>query len=709
MSSSKIQLNVLPDDQSSEVIILNGKFQVCARGIANVQLAVQQGIYNAKLRVGDQFSEKLFLVKENEPNGEKKISLPPLEFPSPIPLQYTSTFKESHKEVMCKATENFTATSPLGEGAAVLIYLRDISSMFIDLQSDDLATYAQYFQGFALSNLDGSESFSLEAIGTFVPKQGFLIASASVTPGNYVLSQLKSDKQRLCLPLVIPMGWSLQVFIPMFLREESKQFGADFDGAAMVFSKPNSGFDANSTELRISEVFRQALSGGRSDIDEKKMEAVKAVISEKLSNPMLGLLAAHLILRANETKLELVEKILDKVSTLLGQDYPDLLILRWKLQMLQNKYGTVDPTDAKTLIANLKSPPMFQLSWHYFMEAYRACMEKEVINEAVSNISYEFISAPVWLSWQASKEINPTKFSAKIDETDSEILTRVLANFPITKKTYTPSFSSVSNYLIIHQDIYSHEKQPIEHTVDEEDIITLKDLISSVRNAREGKIEELFCKLIQSSIDWKSIIADLKSGSLSDSTSLTLTPLQSKLLLLLKDAREQFECEKKLPDTIWLQRYIADVPMYTIGNALISLIQLLPKSENDDALSILKLILLNINPYHHKATIESKSPEIVTNQNSAESVQESPESVTLWDSLVVKKGKTREHIKKHKKFREINHISSVQNLAESIQESPESVTLWDSLIVKKDEAWEHVENDKKSREQNHEEGETSEE
>ncbi len=666
MSHSDILLNVSAVDQSSEVIVIDNSFRVLARGICSVELKVSPGIYNAKLRVGDQFSEKLFIVKSNEPNGQKSINLKPLEFASPIPLQHTSTYNEHHEAAIYKAAKNFTAPSSLGKGAVVLICLRDISSMYLDLKTEDLATYAKNFQGFTLSSLDGNKSYPLETIGTFVPEHGFLIVSASVNPGNYVLSQLTSDNQRLCLPLVIPKEWSLQVFVSMVpYRDESMVLRADFDGAAMMFAKPGSFFDSNDTKLRISEVARQALAKGHDVID---VGIRRDLLSKKFSNPMIGLLAAHLLLLAKEPDLTLIKKVVADTANLIGIDYPDLLILRWKLQQIR---GKADSPATQALIGSLNSPPMFQLSWHYFMEAYRYVGDMGTINEGVAEIVCQLISASVWLSWLTSDDKKSNKVATNTDETDSVILDRFLKTFPTTSSinTMTAGFGYLGN-----PKIYNYRGQTNVNNLSVERLNLFKELLSLFQHAKKGnpdEISQIFSKLIEL-VDWNSVVADLKSTTLSGSLSLELTPLESKILLSLKAAREQFDVEQKLPDTIWLHQYSADVPMRSIWNSLISLIQILPNSESNNILSMLKLISQNISLFHQKATVKSKPPEITSNQNSAKSDQESPESVTLWDSLIVKKDEIWEH-------------------------------------VKKDEIWEHVENDKKSRKQNHEEGEIAEE
>jgi hypothetical protein len=91
-------------------------------------------------------------------------------------------------------------------------------------------------------------------------------------------------------------------------------------------------------------------------------------------------------------------------------------------------------------------------------------------------------------------------------------------------------------------------------------------------------IAELFRALVEQ-VDWKAVVGRLKIAAQSGEQPRSLTPLQRKLLLLLKAAREQWEEEGTLVDDIsgLPISSISDVPLHVILNELKSIVKI-PKT-----------------------------------------------------------------------------------------------------------------------------------
>lgn len=627
MSNSDVLLDVYVADESSEVIVVDSDFRLLARGIHGVQLRVPPGIYRGKVRVGNQQSETLFSVDADEPDNHKIVRLPLLEFSSPIPLQQTSTSREFHQAAIYNAAAPGGTTASLGQGAAIVIFLRDPSGVYFELAAEEMASYASNFEGFVLGNLDGSMSYPLESIGTLVVDRGYLIASAAVNPGTYVLSRVSSGRERLCLPVVVPAGWSLQVFVSMVPTDVSSVGRrADFDGAAMVFGRPDAGFYPDRPDLRVLEVARQALVRGHNVIDANVMGAL---LSGKFENPMMGLLAAHLLLLAKEPDLKLVQDVVTNTGNLIGSDYPDVRALSWKLEQLR---GTADTPDAKAFVESVKGPPMLQLSWHYFMEAYRSVANMELLDKGVSKMAGQLVSSSVWVSWLESADYQSAEASAPEESptmVGAQVATDAAASDPLghpsTLQAPSPAarrgggFSpaeaageastsseksmggapaigtsgiagvirrgasfvqgKLSNWFDVKTDVRRLElpttgAPKIESkNLDAEALdavleragVTVRHKIQSIE---VDAAAHLFKALVER-IDWKSVVGQLKSATLLGEERHPLTPLQRQLLLSLKAAREQFDDEGKLPDDVVARRLnISDVPLQTVLNDL---------------------------------------------------------------------------------------------------------------------------------------------
>lgn len=621
MSDSDILLDVSVVDQSSEVIVIDSDFRVLARGIHNVQLRVPPGIYRGKVRVGDQQSEKLFSVESNEPNNHKSVQLAPLEFSSPIPLKQTSTSREFHQSAICDAATSGGMTANLGQGAAVVIFLRDPSLVYFDYTAGQMSSYSKNFEGFVLSKFDGGEPHPLETIGRLVADRGYLIASVAVTPGTYALSRVSSGAERLYLPLVVPAGWSLQVFVSMVPTEDpsaSECRRADFDGAAMVFDRPGASFRPDRPDLGVLEVTRQALARGHNILDTKSMSDL---LSGKFENPMMGLLAAHLLLLAKKPDLELSQEVVINTGYQIGANYPDLLILSWKLGQLR---GTADAPDATTLVESMKGPPMLQLSWHYFMEAYRSLADKGVLDKEVSKMTSQLISSSVWVSWidNAGYQSSPVNIAAHADwnwtrpivtlssypsfevETSKSAL-RIIGLGEITRTMITQGISYFSKKAedvleginSIQKDNSGESKNSYKDVINEAlglEPEQKKVLIAILKKGQQVEPDDvaLIFEALVVRIDWKSVVGYLKSMALSGMESHPLTPLQRKLILSLKAARERFEDDGKLPDiAIWRQQSHPDVPLNAIFSSLKSLILIAANSDNEHISRLAKAII----------------------------------------------------------------------------------------------------------------------
>ena len=613
MSDSNILLDVSVAGQSSEVIIIDSGFHVIARGIHSVQLRVPPGIYRAKVRVGDQQSEKLFSVEFNEPNGQKSIKLNPLEFSSPIPLYKTSTSREFHQDAIRNAAAIGGVKAQLGKGAEVVIFLRDLSSLYFDLTADQMASYKKNFEGLVLSKLDGSDPHPLESIGTLVVDRGYLIASATVTPGSYALSRMSSGTERLFLPLVVPSGWSLQVFVSMVPTDDDSSYSrlADFDGAAMVFDRPDAGFFPDRSDLGVLEVTRQALARGHNVLDAN---AMAVLLSGKVENPMMGLLAAHLLLLARKPNLELIQKVVTNTGILIGANYPDLLVLSWKLGQLR---GTSDALDAKALVESIKGPPMLQLSWRYFMEAYLSLVDKGMLDNVIYKMSSQLVSSSVWVSWLDSVDYQTepsdvaedtnleglqvkSLFSISPEEDSSQEVTaakksRSALNFWIGEITKVIRWGAIyllgklSNWLLTRKSLKSTESSVLKTVLEN----MSAGFDNKLRSVEAEAVAGIFETLVEQ-VDWKSVVRQMKSAKLSGKNYRPLSPLQRQLLLSLKAAREQFEDDGKLPrDTIWNQQRRADVPIHAIIIALRSLV-LIAKNLGNVRLSSLAKALVQV-------------------------------------------------------------------------------------------------------------------
>ena len=570
MSNSDILLTVSAADQASEVFVIDGQFKVLARGIQRVELRVPPGIYRAKVRVGNKQSEKLFSVEPSEPDNHKLVELDAIEFSSPIPLERTSTSHEYHQQALRDETSvGPVPTANLGAGAALVIFLRDPSTLYFNLDAAGLETYAQNFRDFVLSDWDGQNCHKLDEVGRLDANQGYLILSASVNPGAYALSRPTSDGVRLYLPLVVPAGWSLQTFVMMEPAGDNALVRrANFDDAAMALERPNAMFSPNRPDLKILELARDALARGHNIIGERAMEQL---LMGKLENPMMGIFAAHLLLLDKNPNLSLAETVVANTAALIGADYPDLLALSWKLnysKYIRTKEGQAE-LDAIPLLQRLKHPPLLQLSWHYLMQAYRSAPDEAAFDADLRRLSSRLISSSVWLSWTSfptpvpERRPSDTGLDASLEtfataeQFDASAI-RGVAQYAVrkAKEWLAPTTIGIAAAGIAAR---AHEGETAHAKAGDE---TKREAVGVALTG------ELFQLLVRS-VDWGAVVKFLKTHNLAKESSNVLSPLQRRLLLSLKAAREQYEEDGKISEESlagWLAA--SDIPSQALVDNL---------------------------------------------------------------------------------------------------------------------------------------------
>jgi hypothetical protein len=341
---------------------------------------------------------------------------------------------------------------------------------------------------------------------------------------------------------------------------------ADFDGAAMLFDTLNAGFSPDRPDLRVLEVARHALARGHNVIDARSMEEL---LSGKFANPMMGLMAAHLLLLDKQPNLDLAEVVIANTGTLIGADFPDLLALAWKLDCLKN--GDAAP-DAQRLLERVKTPPMLQLSWHYLMEASRSVLGKVSLDAQLLRLSGSVVSSSVWLSWVDTAPLRqraPWAPSPTVVPAD----TSAARSADVSRDEVAGEAISVGvAYMAGKLGEWLRASGPADIT------LTLPPEGGQAPGPAAGSDEggmsatELASEalgLLVEKIDWSAVVKHLKSDSLGGTPAVTLSPLQRQLILALKAAREQFEDEGKISfDGIkrWLITY--DVPEAAIAEGL---------------------------------------------------------------------------------------------------------------------------------------------
>ena len=274
MSSSEISLELRCDNPAAELLVVDSDFKIIKKGSSPLTATVAPGIYSLKAKIGAQFTEKLMMVDGEQDAQQVRLIAP--EFESPMPLRDTRTSREYHEGSLDQFTGSGATHATLGEGSAIVLYVRDTSRLNFNRKEEEAAAYADNFKGFRLLDGQGQElvNFDDEGKSTRHPLEGYMGARVGVAPGHYVLSWKRSGRETR-LSLNTAHAWTLQVFLRLQLSKDGPvAMVPDFAEAAFAYETIGMAYSAQSDDSRMLEAARLALLDRRNVVSGDMMRDI---------------------------------------------------------------------------------------------------------------------------------------------------------------------------------------------------------------------------------------------------------------------------------------------------------------------------------------------------------------------------------------------------------------------------------------------------
>ncbi len=527
MSDSKAAVTVAVADLAAALEIVDGGFQVVAKGFGRIEANLPPGLYKARASVGGAAQERIFAVEEGE--GGKEVMLDPVQFASPVPMDGTTTSHEYHQAAVHEAFDR----PPLqrGNGAGFFLSLRDPSEAPFNQTDETIDLYAQSFTGFRLRNATQTLiDYDQDALRDI--SHGYVVLAAELDPGFYVLQWSSGQYGTLERPVLLAPNWITQLFLMIEPQGETglpmrPNFAdASVQMAPFEFSYPREKY------FRLSEIARQSLLQGRNIVER---EVMNALLHDKFGNPVLGLLAAHLLLLDEKPRLNLLHIVMGNLGAMLGGDFPDMVALRLRLDQLEKPQSS-PPADV-----SVSSPPLFKASWDIL--AQQAALNDAFFppGSLCRDIADRIVDNGVWLAWRPPRradEVVTPLTDAELQHKKWQDREHILAAFDFDGDQIDGQMLLASVRKLAEPVLREKLRQFIK-SIDFED----KESIE--------KIEELVVRLARS-LPWQNLMEKLAELDKRESFSERLTEVQKTLipnLLLLRQALQQ---GGELDRTHWL-------------------------------------------------------------------------------------------------------------------------------------------------------------
>lgn len=390
MTFSKVQLVLKSADPMAEVQLIDHRFNPVQRGTGQIEVEVEPGLYLARASLGNRFTEQPVSVPDDQPDA--RVELPVIEFDSPIPLQKTRTTHEYHQHPVSVALTALLAGHEGNEGG-FLFCVRDAEAAPREVPQ----AYVQAFQGFRLLDSQGQVRLDLAPTAeTFNLQDRLLLQQARLPAGHYQLEWRQGPSMRL--PVIIQSGLTTQWYA--LVQNDAgtpPQWRPDMAEAAVAYSGARNANRPDNPEFRLAERARYCLTRGINLLVDTEMGRM---LRARFDNPMLGLLAAHLLLREQPPRLDLIEQVLVNTQKLLGADFPDVFALQLKFASMTHDDGRRRHSDLRPV----EYPPLLRQSWDYLLEAAAANPDLIPTDSVAARISPALVNCGIWLAWRAEKQ-----------------------------------------------------------------------------------------------------------------------------------------------------------------------------------------------------------------------------------------------------------------------------------------------------------------
>jgi len=337
----RVNLHVVAEDRASQVVVLDSSLVPVAKGVHFVTVDLPPGIYKVRAITAGQVREQ-FADLEAE---KVYLKFPQIEFASPAPLRQTAGTSPEQMEAADAHSHR------------IHVDLQGSSEIYLFIHGGDASQLAA---GVTLAREDGTTVVSFDQAGARGGDgDAWYACNVALAPGAYRLIA-QGGRERLAQTVVASEGWQTQVF----LRREREEGALDMANAAVFMARRQHGFHPGEEMVRVTELARIGLSDRRRILPPEDMDFLAW---GKFENPILGLLAAHLLLlpRPADQRSRAAREADDQLLRLIVKNLRKLLGAHPDVEALELVTGVPAPG---TALPPFRNPPMLLRSYWLIVE-----------------------------------------------------------------------------------------------------------------------------------------------------------------------------------------------------------------------------------------------------------------------------------------------------------------------------------------------------
>lgn len=370
-----VLLEITAADDATEIFLIDANLVRIASDVGQLEKNVAPGIYKVRFRSGASQHDKL--IEVSGVDEHVNVQGPPILFRTSAPIDMTLSTHEYQSGPAQASSNNINRM--FGVGGELFVFLRE--------ENEEQSFFAR---GLTIHSLDGTELISIES-GDVDIQSRWAAINLSIDPGTYSIRAASDQIGTYEIFVTVSQDWQTQVFLVMdeFWYENISFRIPSLRSASVLMSRLGLGFNPYSETVRLSELARQALEQGRSVISTQIMNKL---LHEKFEDPMLGIIAAQLLMQRHRPNWELLRTVTNNLLNILG-DHPDVQAL---LIAMKNQTN-ID-------VDSINNPPLMRKSWDNIVRASRRRANIVQPNSPNALIANEVVTGGPWLIHRVNEE-----------------------------------------------------------------------------------------------------------------------------------------------------------------------------------------------------------------------------------------------------------------------------------------------------------------
>lgn len=487
--------------------------------IYGAQATLVPGIYEVEAALEGRVERKVVSLRANRPKKIKWDEWKSLKVAAVAPRASTVTSSAPHTSAAVDWSRKPTWQSSQGP-----------SRLFIFVRTTKPGRHKSFASGLYLLDASGNTITDFSDTTEKNLEAGWMAFNASLPAGCYVLKRQRPETSLHCIPLYLSAGWETQVFVPA-------RSAPSLRSLTINLAQYGSGYQPNDEAASAAEIVLESLRSGTRGKHLVSSDKLNLLLKEKFTNPWLGILGAHVLLRSGAkdplglSTMAVDPKLSDLFNEVVGNllkfdglaDHPDIRALQLKLN--------------EPAATPFSHPPLLQAGLERVQHHSVTCANTIPYGSLTDCVLDNVLANSVWTAWrkfdQGPREWNDTATIAAATPNKTTVQRKSGDSFaysvvrtPVTK---APVYRFVQDAAPVEKNIEATRGvEPEEETTNPLFRVALLQTVADIVNNAGSKVlpEVVALNAVKT---FASLVDSIEPKAVSQTLNLPLSRVQYAL------------------------------------------------------------------------------------------------------------------------------------------------------------------------------------